>query len=434
MTAQCQRMDGVFASDGININIGTVVDSFDSSTSLHSIWQSNYVYRANYFSPGINYGVWSNILSYVSNSYPSRTANASVYTASNDLTLAGSPTIAGYLLTGPNATNNMSGSVGDLAWCFGPSGNGSGASTGIEPGHYLTNANFNFRSYSLPTPANAINGWMNWSNVPSNFASGSVIKIGGMWEYITGKWTNVGGTYYTNSGGSFTIGGVRYSYVITNRVENTNWVYYWAPANEFNNQNLFVDAQYVVLFCTNGFSLGGGDYFTINTNADIQIWSEGNVSVNGGGVLNNMGDFAHALTVYDVAGHPISVSLTSDAAATGFFYVPSSTVTLSGGNFVGSVICNNFLASGGCAIHCDDSLGEPLFPTPILSGLLNATNGLFQLNITGVTGLNYAVQASTNMVDWVSLCTNAAPFSFEDSNMDIIPQRFYRSVYIPFSP
>lgn len=58
------------------------------------------------------------------------------------------------------------------------------------------------------------------------------------------------------------------------------------------------------------------------------------------------------------------------------------------------------------------------------------TNGL-QFNITGVTGLNYIVQASTNLADWVSLATNQPPFSFVDTNAPAFPQQFYRVVCFP---
>ena len=67
--------------------------------------------------------------------------------------------------------------------------------------------------------------------------------------------------------------------------------------------------------------------------------------------------------------------------------------------------------------------------TPVLSVLSWMTNVQFQFSIAGVTGLNYTVQASTNLVDWISLVTNTSPFSFADTNTGGFPQRFYRSIY-----
>src|SRR6516162_3345526 len=76
--ARCQY-GGILTQAGVTFSGTLTVDSFDSSDPKHSIWQPNAVYRLNYFSPGIKYGTWSNSLSYVSNSFPSRTANVTVF-------------------------------------------------------------------------------------------------------------------------------------------------------------------------------------------------------------------------------------------------------------------------------------------------------------------------------------------------------------------
>jgi Fibronectin type III domain/Immunoglobulin domain len=54
----------------------------------------------------------------------------------------------------------------------------------------------------------------------------------------------------------------------------------------------------------------------------------------------------------------------------------------------------------------------------------------FNLTVSGVPGYKYVVQASTNMVNWVPLQTNKAPFSFKDSDAGKYKQRFYRSIYV----
>jgi hypothetical protein len=41
------------------------------------------------------------------------------------------------------------------------------------------------------------------------------------------------------------------------------------------------------------------------------------------------------------------------------------------------------------------------------------------------------VQASTNLINWVPLQTNTAPFTFVDANAGNFRQRFYRSIYTP---
>ena len=56
--------------------------------------------------------------------------------------------------------------------------------------------------------------------------------------------------------------------------------------------------------------------------------------------------------------------------------------------------------------------------------------GQFAFNVSGITN-QCVVQASTNMVNWVSIQTNTAPFMFVDSNAGQFKQRFYRTVYLP---
>ncbi|HUA38753.1 MAG TPA: hypothetical protein VMA35_10215, partial [Candidatus Sulfopaludibacter sp.] len=54
----------------------------------------------------------------------------------------------------------------------------------------------------------------------------------------------------------------------------------------------------------------------------------------------------------------------------------------------------------------------------------------FNFYVNGVPGYQYEVQASTDLVDWVSLQTNAAPFLFIDSDAGKFKQRFYRSLCV----
>jgi endonuclease/exonuclease/phosphatase family metal-dependent hydrolase len=59
--------------------------------------------------------------------------------------------------------------------------------------------------------------------------------------------------------------------------------------------------------------------------------------------------------------------------------------------------------------------------------------GQFQFMVTGTAGSNYVVQFSTNLggSNWVSLQTNASPFSFVETNSGLSPQRFYRALAAP---
>ncbi len=69
---------------------------------------------------------------------------------------------------------------------------------------------------------------------------------------------------------------------------------------------------------------------------------------------------------------------------------------------------------------------------PQLSGL-SFSNGSFSLTVNGGSG-TYVVQTSTNLVDWISIYTNASstpPFTWSDSNAASVGQKFYR---IQFGP
>ena len=55
----------------------------------------------------------------------------------------------------------------------------------------------------------------------------------------------------------------------------------------------------------------------------------------------------------------------------------------------------------------------------------------FNLTVSGVPGYQYVVEASTNMVNWIPIQTNASPFLFIDLDAGKFKQRFYRSIYVP---
>ncbi|HEX5221262.1 MAG TPA: immunoglobulin domain-containing protein, partial [Verrucomicrobiae bacterium] len=65
-----------------------------------------------------------------------------------------------------------------------------------------------------------------------------------------------------------------------------------------------------------------------------------------------------------------------------------------------------------------------------LSSPAYTTDNHFQFTVTGTAGSNYAVEVATNFPvssAWISLFTNASPFTFVDSNAQNFPQRFYRA-------
>ena len=65
----------------------------------------------------------------------------------------------------------------------------------------------------------------------------------------------------------------------------------------------------------------------------------------------------------------------------------------------------------------------------MLTAIASLPGGQFGFALAGSTGGQYIVQASTDLVHWVALQTNVAPFKFIDSNTTQFSRRFYRTVY-----
>jgi len=63
-------------------------------------------------------------------------------------------------------------------------------------------------------------------------------------------------------------------------------------------------------------------------------------------------------------------------------------------------------------------------------GKLHFSNNTASVAVTGLPGSMYVIQASTNLVNWVSLETNVTPLQFMDTNAGRYNRRFYRAVYL----
>lgn len=307
---------GITAYAGMDFKGNNVtVDSFDSTTNTHSIWQTTWSYHGSY------YGYWDPSLSLDEHFLPSRTANVTVATTKGIINV-GNANVAGYVATGPGGTVNIGshGSVGDLYWAF--------HNSGLQPGRSCDDVNQTFYSYSLPSPVTASQSA--WWPVPA----------------VT-----------TN------IGGVTYSYVITNKLANSNLVYY--SINSTLKDSLFINASNVVLYLAGGLSYSGSDTLTLNAKADVQIWSAGDITTSGGAVINNHTLNAHAFSIYDIQGHPISIDFSGNGAGTGLIYAPGSNLKFSGGgsgtyDVVGAVFCNSITINGHYNFHFDESLAQRL--------------------------------------------------------------------------
>jgi hypothetical protein len=65
---------------------------------------------------------------------------------------------------------------------------------------------------------------------------------------------------------------------------------------------------------------------------------------------------------------------------------------------------------------------------PVIA-MVSQTNHQFTVSLAGVPTWNYSIQASTNLVNWTTLTTNASPFTYTDTNW--LGNQFYRGKYLP---
>jgi hypothetical protein len=74
---------------------------------------------------------------------------------------------------------------------------------------------------------------------------------------------------------------------------------------------------------------------------------------------------------------------------------------------------------------------EVAYTAPAVAGApisIAQTPGGFNITVNGTAAMPYVILASTDLVNWVALTTNTAPFVFTDSNSAGYPERFYQAV------
>lgn len=65
-----------------------------------------------------------------------------------------------------------------------------------------------------------------------------------------------------------------------------------------------------------------------------------------------------------------------------------------------------------------------------LAPAVSSVAGQFSFTVSGAAGSQYVVQASTDLINWITLGTNVSPFTMVDSNAAAYPHRYYRA-YAP---
>ena len=118
---------------------------------------------------------------------------------------------------------------------------------------------------------------------------------------------------------------------------------------------------------------------------------------------------------------------TNISGATNATYTRSNVQSNDAGNY--TVVASNTSGSVTSAVaHL-----TVLTSAATLAGPNWTTNNTFALTVAGHTNFNYIVQVNTNLsyTNWVSVITNTAPFTYNDTGATNSPQRFYRAIYRP---
>ena len=83
-----------------------------------------------------------------------------------------------------------------------------------------------------------------------------------------------------------------------------------------------------------------------------------------------------------------------------------------------------------------EALPSQLLPLlrPDSTSTVSQTGGTMQIQFTGADGFAYALQTSSNLLDWTAVSTNYpvnGSFNFMDASPPGAPRRFYRSILQP---
>jgi hypothetical protein len=57
-------------------------------------------------------------------------------------------------------------------------------------------------------------------------------------------------------------------------------------------------------------------------------------------------------------------------------------------------------------------------------------NGQFHFQVNGIAGGQYVVEATSDLIQWTPVETNAAPFTFQAAAVEGVSQQFYRAIYV----
>jgi len=156
-------------------------------------------------------------------------------------------------------------------------------------------------------------------------------------------------------------------------IDGVDTYYYTSPKVDLTNNALNITAgKRVILQLTNtttSISVGGGTgAINVNVGAKLEIYTPGDISVAGNGVMNGGTSDATANQPinFQIWGTKTTgtqnISVSGNGVFSGVIYAPQGSVTMNGGgnsgNVSGSIVANDITLNGSCKFHYDESLGN----------------------------------------------------------------------------
>jgi hypothetical protein len=215
----------------------------------------------------------------------------------------GNMKVYGYVATEPSGTVTLgpNGGVGSKSWIMNPVSAGT-----IEPGHRREDMNFAFAEAKLPVP------------------------FGPAMTPVPG-----------------TVGGTNYTYVLDHGD-------YRASSITLSSSQKMIVIGKARLHVTGVTTVAGNGYILIASDASLELYAGGQVTMGGGGCINSS-EFATTFSIIGLATEPLSYSATTRFVGT--IYAPSSRVTMTGTtDAVGAVVGSTVEISGSMGLHFDESL------------------------------------------------------------------------------
>jgi hypothetical protein len=363
-------------------------------------------------------------------------------------------------ITNPVCSDPITSPTLPASWC---------AASGIQ-----TNCGVAVTSVSLPAPGT----WCLSEGITTN------------WHYPGPKFT--GYTYYPIVGYTYTTNTEAVTYSTNyDCPSTTNYTYTYPATNYFTYANLLsytwqivtytypvptysytVDTlwTYRTNYCDN--ILSGGNYFatnalsgrTIVTGPSTLVMASdfedgGPITIAPGGSLCiyvqsgscsiNINDFTNQTgiasnLVFFCAPNVTALSVVGTGGLAAVVDAPEADAVVTAGgsgglDFSGALVANSLTTSGPFRMHYDLALWQwnfgvfnfpPAEPITLFSSM--PSNGVFQFGGSTASGYNFAIQESTDLVNWVSIFTNPGGGSFKVTAWTGTgpAQCFFRTVYL----